>query len=114
MLSINDLSSKNKAGKQVISLPGNAKLIKPCAINTGNDLLALVSLQGRLLLLSVSELPALSKGKGNKLMQIVPKDFAEGNDAIVSATVIPENCPLRINAGKRQLTLKGTRISTTF
>ncbi len=103
---LKDLQSKNKAGKAVITLPEGVELIQPLAIQHEDDLLAVVSLQGRLLIFPVQELPALKKGKGNKLIQITPADFASGKDRIVAVAVLSPGDELRILSGKRHLTLK--------
>ena len=107
---LKDLQSKNKAGKAVISLPVAAKVLSPVKINTDSDLVAVVTQQGRLLVFPVSELPALSKGKGNKLIQIPPADFKAGKDTVISVCVFGEGGEIRILAGKRHLTLKGNDI----
>jgi len=103
---LQDLQSKNKAGKAVVSLPKGAKVITPVAIQQPSDYLAVATLQGRLLIFPVQELPALAKGKGNKLIQILPADFNSGKDAVVAVLAFPENGELKILSGKRHLTLK--------
>ncbi len=103
---LNDLYSKNKAGKALISLPSGAKVVAPAAIGSDADLLAVATVQGRLLVFPVTELPALSKGKGNKVIQIPPKDYGAGKDAVVAAIAFPPGADLKVLAGKRYLTLK--------
>ena len=71
-----------------------------------SDLLAVVTLQGRLLIFPVADLPALARGKGNKLIQIPPVDLTTGKDTGVAILVIPEHSPLKVVSGKRFLTLK--------
>jgi topoisomerase-4 subunit A len=103
---LKELSSKNKAGKLLITLPEGAKVLKPAAINDESDLLAVVTLQGRLLIFPVADLPALARGKGNKLIQIPPLELASEKDYVVSVLSIPENSALKVVSGKRFLTLK--------
>ncbi|MGZ5027669.1 MAG: DNA topoisomerase IV subunit A [Methylobacter sp.] len=107
---LKELLSKNKAGKQLITLPDGAKVLKPVPIRSEADALAVATLQGRLLVFPVVELPALAKGKGNKLIQIPTADLTTGKDYVVAAVALPENGQLKIIAGKRQLTLKGADI----
>ncbi|MDO9139313.1 MAG: DNA topoisomerase IV subunit A, partial [Methylobacter sp.] len=90
--------------------PEGAKVLKPVAIRNETDALAVVTLQGRLLIFPSTELPALAKGKGNKLINIPSADLSAGSDYVVAAAALPENGQLKILAGKRQLTLKGTDI----
>jgi topoisomerase-4 subunit A len=107
---LKELLSKNKTGKLLISLPDHAKVVKPVPIQNETDLLAVVTLQGRLLIFSVLEIPELVKGKGNKLIQIPSTDLAAGKDYVVAIAAIPANGQLKILAGKRQLTLKAQDI----
>jgi len=107
---LKELLSKNKAGKLLLTLPEGAKVLKPAPVRSEADSLAVVTLQGRLLIFPVDELPALAKGKGNKLIQIPTADLSAGKDYVIAATALPENGQLKIIAGKRQLTLKGADI----
>jgi topoisomerase-4 subunit A len=103
---LKELYSKNKAGKVLLTLSEGAKVVKPAELRSENDLLAVATLQGRLLLFPAQELPELVKGKGNKLIQIPTEDLASGKDAVVAVAALPANGQLKITAGKRQLTLK--------
>jgi len=108
---IKELLSKNKAGKLLITLPDGATVLKPALLQNESDLLAVVTLQGRLLIFPVSELPALTKGKGNKLIQMPAADLANKTDYIISVVALSENCPLKIISGKRFVTLKAVDIA---
>ncbi|WP_420538363.1 DNA topoisomerase IV subunit A [Methylotuvimicrobium alcaliphilum] len=103
---LKDLFSKNKAGKTVVTLPVGAKALLPVRVYRDSDLLAIATLQGRLLIFPVNELPALTRGKGNKLIQIPPSDLADGSDAVMALAVISEQSELKLISGKRTLTLK--------
>ncbi len=107
---LKELLSKNKAGKLLITLPEGAKVLKPVLLRSETDALAVVTLQGRLLIFPAAELPALAKGKGNKLIQIPTADLKARTDYVVAAVAFPENSSLKIIAGKRQLTLKSADI----
>ncbi len=107
---LKDLQTKNKAGKAAITLPGDAKALTPLAIENENALLAAITEQGRLLIFPITELPALAKGKGNKIIQIPPKDLASGDDELKMLAILPENAHLKIISGKRHVTLKNADI----
>ncbi|WP_341325307.1 DNA topoisomerase IV subunit A [Methylotuvimicrobium sp. KM2] len=107
---LKDLFSKNKAGKTVVTLPVGAKALLPVRVYRDSDLLAIATLQGRLLIFPVNELPALTRGKGNKLIQIPPSDLADGSDAVMALAVISEQSELKLISGKRTLTLKAADI----
>ena len=107
---LKNIQSKNKAGKAVITLPAGTKALAPVAIKNDTDLIAVVTLQGRLLIFPVSELPALAKGKGVKLIQIPPAQLKAGEDQVISVAVFPEAGAVKILSGKRHLTIKGNDI----
>ncbi|MBC8493333.1 MAG: DNA topoisomerase IV subunit A, partial [bacterium] len=104
---IGDLLSRKKAGKASLTLPGDAKVMKVINVNDlDNQFVAVTTNRGRLLVFPVSELPVLSKGKGNKLIQIPAKDVKAREEFVVSICVLLETQNLRVYAGKRHLTIK--------
>ena len=107
---LKELYSKNKAGKAVLSLPQGARVMSPAPIPLGFDLLAVATLQGRLLIFPAQDLPELAKGKGNKLIQIPTADIASGKDVVVAITALATGGELKVVSGKRHVTLKGVDI----
>jgi len=103
---VKDLISKNKAGKALVTLPAGMKLLTPQKIADSSDLIAVASLQGRLLVFPIADLPALTKGKGNKLMQIPSAALADNSDKIIAVAVIGARESLQVVSGKRTLTMK--------
>ena len=63
--------------------------------------MALLSSAGRLLIIDLSELPILNKGKGNKLIQL------EDKDQIIAMTTLNLDEIIQVVAGQQQLKLKG-------
>ncbi|MGH8552273.1 MAG: DNA topoisomerase IV subunit A, partial [Methylococcales bacterium] len=108
---LSPLFTKNRTGRLVLDVTDPGIALKPVKIASPDyDSLALVTLQGRLLVFSALELPCLRKGKGNKLIQIQPEDFDAGRDRVVFAVSLPLGAALKICSGKRFLTLKATDI----
>ncbi|NJD07923.1 MAG: DNA topoisomerase IV subunit A [Methylococcaceae bacterium] len=106
---LQELGSKNRAGKAMLTLPEHGKVLVPLRIGQkDSDRLAIATLQGRLLVLPVNEIPELNKGKGNKLIDIKAGDLAKGEDRIVAMTGLTEGQGVKVTAGKRFLTLQGS------
>ncbi|MDF1582411.1 MAG: DNA topoisomerase IV subunit A [Methyloprofundus sp.] len=105
---LKDCISKNKAGKVVVTLPKDAQLLAPVRVHNNTDLIAVATLQGRLLVFPTAALPALAKGKGNKLIQILPADLVSGADKVTGLAVIAQGAALKVVSGKRTLTLKAS------
>jgi topoisomerase IV subunit A len=103
---LQEFMTKNRAGKSVISLPKGSTVIKPARVHQQSDLLAAVTMQGRLLIFPVADLPVLARGKGNKIIQIPGADLTSGKDKVVSIVCFPTGGTLKVLSGKRHLTLK--------
>ncbi|MDX1536901.1 DNA topoisomerase IV subunit A [Arsukibacterium sp.] len=102
-----DLLSRNKAGKAVLSLPVGAKVLPPLVVKQPDtDLLLCISNEGRMLVFPISELPKLSKGKGNKLMSIPSARAASREEYVCQLAVVPADGGVTLVAGKRKLSLK--------
>jgi len=103
-----DLQTKNKAGKGLLSLPPGAKVISPRPVaNREQDWLAAVTTEGRLLVFKVADLPQLGKGKGNKIIGISGERVANREEYVTDLAVLAEGATLVLSAGKRTLSLKG-------
>ncbi|MDG6871121.1 DNA topoisomerase IV subunit A [Glaesserella parasuis] len=106
-----DLVSRNKAGKAVISLTENAKVLPPQLLKEGEEnLLVAMSNTGRVLVFPVSELPELSKGKGNKIINISAQAAKERAELLSRLLIINLTSSLVFVSGKRKITLKPTDI----
>jgi topoisomerase-4 subunit A len=102
-----DLISKNKNGKSALKVPAMGKALVPCTIaNLDKDWIVCVSNVGRLLVVKASECPILAKGKGNKLINILTKDYKDSTEFCAFALVLKDKSQLRVYSGKRYLTLK--------
>lgn len=104
---LDTLTGKNKAGKAVLSLPKGCNVMAPVAVPESDELwVASVSNEGRLLLFPLDQLPEMSKGKGNKMLDIPGPRAARREEFVCALTVLASNDALIIHAGKRKLTLK--------
>ncbi|MDP3976941.1 MAG: DNA topoisomerase IV subunit A [Pseudomonas sp.] len=102
-----DLQTKNKAGKALLSLPPGARVLAPRPLfNREQDWLAAVTTEGRLLLFPVRDLPQLGKGKGNKIIGIPGERVASREEYLTDLVVLPGGATLVLQAGKRTLSLK--------
>ena len=101
-----DLIARNKAGKALISLPENAKVLKPETLSESASLLVSLTSAGRMLIFPVRDLPALSKGKGNKIISIPAANAKARSELLVKLFLISGQASLEFHSGKRKITLK--------
>lgn len=102
-----DLLSKNRSGKAMLTLPNAAEVMPPQLVTDlkENDIVAITN-EGRMLVFPVNELPLLVKGKGNKIINI-PSARSKAREELLShLIVIPLGASLTLFAGKRKLFLK--------
>ena len=98
--SLGNLQSKTKSGKHAITLSKQAKTMRVTKVDDAeSDFLAVVTNRARLLIFPVSELPQLSKGKGNKLIQIKNEDFIEREEFLIGLCTIKNHQKLRVEYG---------------
>lgn len=108
---LGDLQAKNRAGKAVLTLPKGAQVLAPTAVPAGAAWVAAVSSEGRLLVFSLEDLPALARGKGNKIIGIPPARVQAREEFVVGVLAIGDDESLVIHAGKRHLTLKPAELT---
>lgn len=107
-----ELFSKNRSGKALLTLPEGAQVLLPARVlDLGADRIAVVTLEGRLLVFPAADLPVLNKGKGNKLIQIASEALVTGADRVIQVLSLPTGRGLKVLAGKRHLTLSPSDLS---
>ncbi len=105
---LEELYSKNRAGKSILNFPPDANPLHPVVIESmETDLVVAISNSGYMLIFSIAQLPFLPKGKGNKIINV----FRDKAEKMCLISILHENDTLVIHAGKRTLTLNEERIT---
>ncbi|MDH5360622.1 MAG: DNA topoisomerase IV subunit A [Gammaproteobacteria bacterium] len=101
---LGDLYAKNKKGKATLTVPAGAQVLTPVAVTSlETDWVAAVTNTGRMLVFPISELPVMSKGKGNKMIGIPSDKFASGEEFVVGVVSLPDNGNITLHSGKRHV-----------
>lgn len=104
---LSELQTKNKSGRAVLKCAEGSKALAPVLIqDLESQYLAAMSNDGHLLLFPVADLPELSKGRGNKIIQIPSAKVKSGEEYCMGVMVLSEKESLAIYSGKRRLLLK--------
>ncbi|QQD22611.1 DNA topoisomerase IV subunit A [Oceanospirillaceae bacterium ASx5O] len=102
-----DMQSKNKAGKNLITVPDNARILNPAKItDPDNSWIAAVSNQGRLLVFPAADLPQMARGKGNKMIGIPTEAASKREELMIAAVAFSKDDTLLVYSGKRHLNMK--------
>lgn len=109
---LGNLETNQKAGKNVINIANDARLLTVSAINLGtsgnadtaaspaHDQIAVVTSAGYLLIFPIDDLPEQARGKGNKLINL------KAGEEVLAVTSLHHEDSLTVTAGKRHVTLK--------
>ena len=100
-----NLISNKKQGKAIITVPEGGLVKEPVKIDKSDADILVATSEGRLLIFPVSELPELSKGKGNKIIGIPTADATARKEVITHLKVIPKNVAIVIYSGKHRKTI---------
>ncbi|WP_118795078.1 DNA topoisomerase IV subunit A [Haemophilus influenzae] len=101
-----DLIARNKAGKALISLPENAKVLKPKKLINSTAFVVAITSAGRMLIFPAQDLPVLSKGKGNKMITIPAANAKDRSELLTKLLLISDQASLEFYSGKRKIVLK--------
>ena len=113
LVQLKDLPAKNKAGKALLTLPKGAKVLPPAPVSDpGSDRLVVITNEGRMLVFPVAELPALLRGKGNKIISIPSKRVLLREEFVVAIACVPQGGRLTAYSGKRHITLKSSDLDS--
>ena len=101
-----NMISNKKTGRAFMKLPDDAKMLKAIPVKDNHTHIAAVSNIGKLLIFNIEELPILGKGKGNKIINIPKDKLAAGEEFMAHAQLLADDSSLKIEVGKRSVTLK--------
>lgn len=104
---LGDLYGKNRGGKASLSLPKGSRSLSPRLINDiEKEYLAVVSNIGNLLIFPLTELPQLTKGKGNKMLSIPGAKVVTREEYVMDMAVLNANQLLLIVGDGKPFTMK--------
>jgi topoisomerase-4 subunit A len=105
---VQDLYTKNKTGKAIMKLNPDEKPLCTGPITSDHHGVALLTSEGRLLIIDIKEIPELNKGKGNKLINLKKSTKAGAEpEQVIDVMLLAKKGTLQILANKRQLALSG-------
>jgi topoisomerase IV subunit A len=102
---LENLHTRQKAGKQTLSVPAGADVLPIAPVNdTEEGVIVCATTDGYLLAYYLKDLPELARGKGNKLINIPPKARKAG-EKVAGAIAIAAGQDCLVWAGQRYLRL---------
>jgi len=104
---LEDMISRNKAGKALLSVPEGASVLPPLRVRSIEaERIVAVTREGYMLVTPLAELPVLNRGKGNRFIGIPALKFRTRQEFVVAAAVVQPGEKLVLRAGKQTKTMK--------
>ncbi len=112
---LKDIQTKNKAGKAMLTVPTNAKVLSPAKIDAIEKAwIAAISNEGRMLVFPAADLPVMGRGKGNKMISIPGPRASSREELMIAAVAFSESDTLLVHSGKRHTKLKFSDLEHYF
>ncbi len=110
---LGDMQANAKKGKAVLNVTRPALALAPVKVgNVKTDQIAVVSSAGHMLITPLEQLPQMTRGKGNKIINIPAKLLKDGDEVVAAITVVPEKGKLVVHSGKKYKTMKASELDS--
>jgi topoisomerase-4 subunit A len=108
---LGDMYTRNKAGKATLSVPKGAQVLPPVPVRSlQDDWIVAVSSEGYMLVIPVAELPQMSRGKGNRIINIPSAKLKSREEFVAAIDCIQDGEKLTVYAGKKYKTMKAAEV----
>lgn len=108
---LEDMMTRNKKGKLVLSVPKGARVLPPVRVRSlEDDWIVAVTRDGYMLVIELGGLPVLSKGKGNKIINIPSAKFKTRNEYLKHITLVQDGESVTVYSGKKHKAMKGAEV----
>ena len=108
---LENMISRNKAGKKVMSVPKGARMMQPIKVRTYDvDWIVAVTSAGNMLVLPLEEIPQMPKGKGNKIIGIPSAKVVSREEYMSAIICVQDGESLVIYSGQRHKTMKPAEV----
>jgi len=110
-IKLSDMFTRNKAGKSTLSVPRGAGVLPPVPVRSlEDDWIVAVSTEGYMLVIPLAELPQMSRGKGNKIINIPSARLKTREEYVAAIRCIQDGEKLTVFAGKKHKTMKAAEV----
>ncbi|MBT8122133.1 MAG: DNA topoisomerase IV subunit A [Gammaproteobacteria bacterium] len=103
--------TRNKAGKSTLSVPKGCGVLPPVRIRSlKDDWIVAVTSEGYTLVIALDEVPQMSRGKGNKIINVPSAKLKAREEFVVAIDCIQDGEKLTVYAGKKHKTMKAAEV----
>jgi topoisomerase-4 subunit A len=111
VVTLADTITRNKAGKATLSVPKGASVLPPVAVRSlEDDWIVAATTEGYMLVIPLSEVPQLSRGKGNKIINIPSAKLKSREEYVAAIECVQDGEKLTVYAGKKHKTMSADEV----
>ena len=111
VVKLGDMYTRNKAGKATLSVPKGAQVLPPVAVRSlQDDWIVAASSEGYMLVIPLAELPQMTRGKGNKIINIPSAKLKSREEFVAAIDCIQDGEKLTVYAGKKHKTMRAVEV----
>ncbi len=111
VVSLADTITRNKAGKATLSVPKGAGVLPPVPVRSlEDDWIVAATTEGYMLVIPLSEVPQLSRGKGNKIINIPSAKLKSREEYVAAIECIQDGEKLTVYAGRKHKTMSADEV----
>jgi topoisomerase-4 subunit A len=108
---LEDMVTRNKAGKATLSVPKGARVLPPVKVRSlEDDWIVAVTSEGYMLVTHLGELPQMPRGKGNKIINVPPAKLKTREEVVVATLLVQDGEAIRVTAGRKFKVMKGAEV----
>jgi topoisomerase-4 subunit A len=108
---LEDTVTRNKAGKSTLSVPKGCGVLPPVRVRSlKDDWIVAVTTEGYTLVIALDEVPQMSRGKGNKIINVPSAKLKAREEFVAALDCIQDGEKLTVYAGKKYKTMKAAEV----
>ena len=112
---LGDMHARTKTGKAVLNVGKQAKALPTVPVrDLEQDYIIAVTSEGHMLVTEVSELPQMSRGKGNKIINIPAARLKAGDEVVSALSLIQDGEKLAVHSGKKYKKMKPDEVDSYY
>ena len=111
VVKLGDMYTRNKAGKATLSVPKSASVLPPVLVRSlEDDWIVAISTGGHMLVIPLADVPQMSRGKGNKIINIPSAKLKTRDEYVKAIDCLQDGEKLIIYVGKKHKTMKADEV----
>ncbi|NNJ96396.1 MAG: DNA topoisomerase IV subunit A [Gammaproteobacteria bacterium] len=104
---LGDMHARTKTGKAVLNVGKQASALPAVSVrDLEADYIVAVTSEGHMLVTELAELPQMSRGKGNKIINVPAARLKSGEENVSAVALIQDGEKLAVHAGKKYKNMK--------